>query len=227
VDEIFDNLMWHDLTGSHAGFTVGNGIVRRYTEGFAPFAGFRDPARPDFDALGGLCEPGLPVFLGSASDDDALPEGWSVLFEATAQQMVWEGGLPCDDEALGATRLGAGHVPQVLELAGIAQPGPFGPRTIELGEWFGVFDGGALVAMAGERMHAGHFREVSGIATLPSHRGRGLARRLTERLIRRELLRGETPFLHVMNENENALRLYDAMGFRTYREVSLRVVARS
>ena len=90
----------------------------------------------------------------------------------------------------------------LLALALLTKPGPFGPRTIELGEYFGYFDDGdRLIAMAGERMAAAGLHEISGVCTHPEHQGRGLARRLMLKLIRRQLLRGETPFLHVMRAN--------------------------
>jgi hypothetical protein len=39
----------------------------------------------------------------------------------------------------------------MLELARRTKPGPFLPRTVELGTYLGLRRGGALVAMAGER----------------------------------------------------------------------------
>jgi predicted GNAT family acetyltransferase len=90
-----------------------------------------------------------------------------------------------------------------------------------------VFEGERLVAMAGERMHAGSFREISGICTHPDFRGRGLARGLTAKLVRRQMQRLETPFLHVMRDNAGARRLYGQMGFREHRESVVRVVSLS
>jgi len=81
--------------------------------------------------------------------------------------------------------------------------------------------------MAGERMAAPGLREISGVCTHPDHQGRGFARRLMLKLIRRQLERGETPFLHVMRANEAAHRLYLRMGFRDYRETVVRVLARA
>ena len=80
--------------------------------------------------------------------------------------------------------------------------------------------------MAGERMHAGSLREISGVCTHPGFQGRGLARRLMMKLIRRQRLRGETPFLHVMSGNAGARALYERMGFRLYRESVVRVISR-
>jgi predicted GNAT family acetyltransferase len=99
-------------------------------------------------------------------------------------------------------------------------------RTIDFGDYFGVFDQDRLIAMAGERMHDGHLREVSGICTHPDAQGRGLARRLTARVVRRELARGETPFLHVVSTNVRAIALYERLGFATAREVPVRVLSR-
>jgi predicted GNAT family acetyltransferase len=74
-------------------------------------------------------------------------------------------------------------------------------------------------------MAAGPLHEVSGICTHPEFRGRGLARRLTSKLVRRQMRRGETPFLHVMSANTGAQALYEKMGFRSYRETVVRVIS--
>src|SRR5262249_255229 len=117
------------------------------------------------------------------------------------------------------------HATRALELAILTNPGPFGVRTIELGDYFGVFEGERLVAMAGERMFADVLREISGVCTHPDFQGKGLARQLMLKLIRREIQRGETPFLHVMRDNAAARGLYARMGFRDYKESVVRVVS--
>jgi ribosomal protein S18 acetylase RimI-like enzyme len=143
------------------------------------------------------------------------------------KRMVWTGGLPDDDPELGARPLDAAHAPQALELALLTNPGPFGIRTIELGDYFGVFDGAQLVAMAGERLHAGPYREVSGVCTHPGHQGRGLARRLSLQVLRLQMQRGQLPFLHVISSNATAHALYEKMGFRDYKETVVRVVEKT
>ena len=91
----------------------------------------------------------------------------------------------------------------------------------------GRIEGERLVAMAGERMHAGTLREISGVCTHPDFQGRGFARRLVAKLILRQMRRKETPFLHVMRDNSSAHRLYQRMGFRDYRESVVRVISPS
>jgi ribosomal protein S18 acetylase RimI-like enzyme len=140
--------------------------------------------------------------------------------------MLWDAPAPEMEAGFTAIRLGPQRVPQMLALAAAAELPLFGPRSIELGEYIGVFEQGGLVAMAGERMTAGSYREVSAVCTHPAFRGRGYARRLVAELVRRQLHRGETPFLHVMRDNATAISVYRQMGFRHYQELALRVVQR-
>lgn len=46
------------------------------------------------------------------------------------------------------------------------------------------------------------------------------------KLIRIQMQRGQTPFLHVMSANTGAHALYVKMGFVDYREVVVRVISR-
>jgi predicted GNAT family acetyltransferase len=109
----------------------------------------------------------------------------------------------------------------------LTRPGPFGPRTPELGQYLGVYEGDRLIAMAGERLQAGPVREISGVCTDPAFQGRGLARELVNELVRRQAARGQVPVLHVMSANTGARGLYRRMGFREHREAVVRVVTRT
>jgi ribosomal protein S18 acetylase RimI-like enzyme len=219
---LLDNIFWHSLNGLHAHLSSGTERAKRYAPGFSPIVGFPDPLQPDFAALLPFVEPGERFYCDAWTGP--APAGWRIEAESTMYRMVWDGATPERDEAPDAIPLGKDFAEQALELALLTRPGPFGPRTIELGEYFGYVEGGKLVAMAGERMAAPGLREISGVCTRPGHQGRGHARRLMIKLIRRQLLRGETPFLHVMRANEAAHGLYLRMGFRDYCETPVRVV---
>ena len=88
--------------------------------------------------------------------------------------MVWTGAAaPPADLTLEAVPLRGEHVPQMCALAELTRPGPFDTPTIEFGEYFGVFEGDRLVAMAGERVQDRHFREVSASARIRISRAEG------------------------------------------------------
>jgi GNAT superfamily N-acetyltransferase len=217
------NLFWQVLNGPHLHLSSGNELARRYARGFSPIVGFPDPHHPDFGALAPFCEPGEQFYCDGWTGP--APAGWHIEAEASMFRMVWDAPAPAHDPAPDALALGPQHAAQALALATLTRPGPFGPRTIELGEYFGYVENGELVAMAGERMAAPGLREISGVCTRPGWEGRGLARRLIEKLVRRQLARGETPFLHVMRANARAHELYLRMGFRDDCETPVRVVS--
>jgi ribosomal protein S18 acetylase RimI-like enzyme len=223
MKQLLDNITWHTLAGPHAKYAIGSDQARRYAPGFSPIVGFADPVHPDFAALASYCAPGEHFYSDGWSG--AVPAGWRIDAESTMFKMIWDAAMPAADEAPEAIALGPEHAAQALELAMLTRPGPFGLRTIELGEYFGCFDGQRLIAMAGERMHAGRLREISGVCTHPDFQGQGYARRLMVKLVRRQLQRGETPFLHVMRDNTGARELYRRLGFVDYRESVVRVVS--
>ena len=118
-----------------------------------------------------------------------------------------------------AVRLTAADVPEMLDLIARTRPGPFRPRTIEMGVYLGIRRDGRLVAMAGERLHPPGWTEISAVCTDPAFRRRGLATRLVRAVAAGIRARGETPFLHAAADNTEAIRLYESLGFRLRREV--------
>lgn len=247
---LLDNVIWNALSGTQAGFATGEGDARRYARGFSPIVAFREPHTPDFDALAPFCDVGEHFYCDIWSG--IPPRGWQVEREARMLRMVWAGAYakqgaddaaapadastststqtiadlePPPDPAPDAVPLDARHAAQAVELATLTNPGPFGLRTIELGDYFGYFDGDRLIAMAGERMAADTLREISGVCTHPDYQGKGLARRLTQKLLQRQLARGQIPFLHVMSANTTARGLYERMGFLSHLESTVRIIS--
>ncbi|UBU08814.1 GNAT family N-acetyltransferase [Nonomuraea gerenzanensis] len=135
---------------------------------------------------------------------------------------VAEPGVKVAEQRAAVVELGVESVPEMLDLVARAQPGPFWPRTRELGTYLGVREGGRLVAMAGERLRPAGHTEISAVCTAPEARGRGYAARLVGTLVARILARGERPFLHVAETNTGAIALYERLGFETREPVTFR-----
>jgi len=220
---ILDNIFWNTLSGPQAKFAVGRDDVRRYAPGFSPIIGFGNAEKPNFGVLKEYCKPDEHFYTDGWKAE--VPDGWKIEAESTMFKMIYKGSIPEMDEAPDAIALTAEHAPQALELALLTRPGPFGLRTIELGEYFGYFEGTRLMAMAGERTHVEGFREISGVCVHPDFQGRGLSGKLVKKLIRRQIIRGEIPFLHVMRDNVAARSIYGRMGFDDYLESVVRVVS--
>jgi len=123
--------------------------------------------------------------------------------------------------------LTAVDAPEMLALAQLTKPGPFGPRTHELGTYLGIRREGKLAAMAGERLRVPGFTEVSAVCTHPNHLGHGYASALVTELVSRILRRGEIPFLHVRADNSRAIQIYRRLGFRDRHLFQLAVIRRS
>jgi GNAT superfamily N-acetyltransferase len=216
-----DHIFWHALNGAHRRWSDGTATIRRYMQGFSPIIAFADPAAPDFAALAPWVAPGELFYCDGWSG--AAPPGWRIDAETTMFRMLWDGPALTTDAAPLARPLGPEHAQQALELATLCKPGPFGIRTIELGDYFGYFDGERLMAMAGERLRAPGLCEISGVCTHPDYQGRGLAKQLITKLVHRHQQRGERSFLHVMRANP-AHQLYLDMGFKDYLESTVRVI---
>jgi ribosomal protein S18 acetylase RimI-like enzyme len=207
---VLDNAVWHSIDGTHRALAEINGSAGRFLPEVAPFAALREPTAGAWDELAQLTrDDGFACLFATKI---SVPEGWEQLGSVPAVQMT------SDDVVTKASPfevldLGVGDVPEMLELVAEAQPGPFGPRTIELGDYIGHRVDGRLVAMAGERLRSGEYTEISAVSTANDFRGRGLATALMFELIDRIRGRGETPYLNVASSNTDAIRLYEALGF--------------
>ncbi|MGW0995982.1 GNAT family N-acetyltransferase [Streptomyces sp. NPDC002523] len=214
---VLDNPARASLTGPHAVFAERRGRVLRYPVDVSPWSALPDePDADDWADLAALAGPGAEVPL--AGYHGQVPEGWGITFRAEGVQLV-DDGLAAAPEPQ-AVRLGPTDVPEMLDLVARTQPGPFLPRTIELGTYLGIRRDGALIAMAGERLHPPGWTEISAVCTDPAFRGEGLATRLVLAVAHGIRERGETPFLHASARNTNAIRLYESLGFRLRRRTT-------
>ena len=202
-----DRPVWSALTTRQRDLSIGGDLARRYDPDIGPFAAVAVDDDEHLAALSRLVADHGPVALLQRG---AIPRppGTRPTLEADGVQLVLDrlAGVPA---TVGFESLDADDAPEMLALAKLTEPGPFEPRTHELGGFLGVKVDGRLVAMAGERMKPEGFTEVSGVCTHPDHRGRGYAAMLSTAVAERILARGETPFLHAFTTNDAAIALYE------------------
>jgi ribosomal protein S18 acetylase RimI-like enzyme len=223
------------LVGVQAGWAEratsddGRVLAVRYLPDVGPFGAVADRHDPKaWSALACLVGPGGRVVLwvmpGEGQPEPWPPVGWEVVMDMPGIQMVADGLEPVDDpDAFGLT---AADVPAMLDLVATTKPGPFGPRTIELGGYQGLRCDGRLVAMAGRRMRPGRYTEISAVCTDSDYQGQGLGARLVRSVAAAIMAAGDVPFLHAAGSNVGAIRLYEKLGFTESAAVRFVVLSR-
>jgi ribosomal protein S18 acetylase RimI-like enzyme len=218
-----DRPIWSALTSKHRSLALGGERARRYPADIAPFAAVADVSPDAVSDLRALAADG-PVALQTLTSVDAL-DGFAVKSRLVLRQMIALGAAP-DVPDVSPVLLGEGDVPAMLDLTALTKPGPFFPRTHQLGRYIGIRDGGRLAAMAGERMRLDGHTEISAVCVHPDYRGKGYAQLLMKSLMRTISERGETPFLHVFEGNLGAIALYERLGFAIRTTLHLAILQR-
>lgn len=224
-DAGLDNPFFAALAGIHRDIALRRGDVVRYPADVAPFLGVAHAGVEVGDAFDALVPDGdEALLLGIAPA--RMPRGWALEPFADLAQMVR--GEPLEDvDGPDILELGERHRGDVLALTALVYPHYFRPRTMQLGRYFGIYEGGRLAAMIGERLGTPAAREMSAICTHPDFLGRGYARRLTAFLVNDTLAQGRLPFLHVSHANTRAKQLYERSGWRMRRDIPFWRLARA
>ena len=208
-----DNPIWQALISTHAHFAETHNGARKFPREVSVLAGFCEPTPENYNSLAALLRPDerIGLFLEQPPDP---PAPWTIDRTTPLLQMLCDGGSPAGVHSNPAViQLTQAHVPQMLALTKLTNPGPFGARTCEMGDYFGICAAGVLAAMAGERLKLPGYTEISAVCTHPHHLGHGYASVLIAKLIDRIFNRGEQPILHVLPENTRAIQVYGRLGF--------------
>lgn len=218
ADHDLDRPVWNALSSVHAGFSIGSAHARRFHPDVNPLGAARDESAESLTELGNLIGSAGSTVIAQAVPI-VCPPGTRATMTAPASQMLFDKSEPPGLLDVPIVPLGEDDAPAMMALAALTRPGPFGPRTRELGEYWGIKDNGRLVAMAGERLKQPGYTEVSGVCTHPDHQGRGYGRALCLMLVNRIISRGEQAYLHVYASNTPARALYAKLGFRERRQM--------
>ena len=219
---VLDSPIWSALTGHHAHLAIGNELVKRYPEDVSPFVGVKDWEHPEvWDAILDVFGHGATVSVSHA--DPLLPDGWTPVFSIPGVQLVQTDRLSPRPDAE-AVELGGEDSAEMLALVERNRPGPFLPRTHEMGRYAGIRRDGRLIAMAGERLHPDGWTEISAVAVDESHRRQGLASRLVLDIAFHIQQRGDRALLHAAADNTSAIAGYEKLGFTLRRQLSFGAV---
>lgn len=213
-----DNPVWLALNSYQSHFNIGGNLCRFFPPDVSPFVGMKFWDERDLPVLMESIPTNRPFSVMIARQVQ-LPEDLEIVFSCPLYQMCCFHPVPSFNPGLAIHKLGYEDVGQMLELTNKTKPGPFLDKTIEMGSYYGIFNNGMLVSMAGERLRLVGFTEVSAICTHPEYLGKGYASVLTSYVSQTIFASGEIPFLHVKTDNVRAIEVYRRAGFEIRTEV--------
>ena len=219
MNHLLENPVYNALITGDKHLSLGNEQVKYFSEEVSPFAGFAEDNNHGFAELYELLPQGRRILYAIPSTIQA-PKGWQLQHEIKGLQFIYEGSKNIEGNFSNIVPLTTEHVDEMIELVKLTKPGPFGKRTIDFGSYHGIFDQNKLVAMTGQRLHVGNYTELSAVCTHPDHLGNGYASSLMKHQLQIILNNGQQPFLHVRDDNERAIAVYDRLGFKVSRTMN-------
>lgn len=214
IDKL-DNPVWHSLSESHKEFAIEYEGVKFYNPEYCPFGGFDSLYKSeDVDDYAELVDNFFIV-----GEKPSFSDNLKLKAEVVCLQMIID--KPVVGEITNEiVPLTSKYTDALYELVNLVQPGYFKKKTALLGNYFGIFENNDLVAVTGERMKMNDFVEISAVVTHPDHGGKGYAKQLVTHVANTVFSQDKVPYLHVVNSNIGAIKLYEKLGFSTRREIS-------
>jgi predicted GNAT family acetyltransferase len=211
---ILNNPIWTALTTRQTHWAEGEDLARRFPVAVTALAALKQPTAEAFESLARITNgDGAALFF---YEPVTIPAGWRTIHTSNLVQMVCESpSAGRQPNSAKIEELTAADTDEMVALAKLTNPGPFGKRTRELGLYLGIHQQERLAAMAGERQRLPGYTEVSAVCTHPDFQGRGYAQTLISAVAAHIVDRGEIPFLHVREDNGGAIRVYEKLGFKT------------
>ena len=226
MQHLLDNPIWNALISGNNNLAHGNSQVKYYAENVAPFVGFEDYSTANFNILHELV-PDQRVLAVVSAEEIAIPQNWKVLNNMKILQLVFDGAIPQELLNHELVTLTDQHIPAMLALTKMTNPGPFSERTIDFGNYKGILINNELVAMAGYGTQPSPYIEISAVCTHPDHLGKGYAGALINYHIRQIIAASGIPYLHSRTDNANAIRLYQKLGFSARREMTFNIIQKN
>ncbi len=218
MEEKLKNPVWASLCETHRSFSLDYEGVKFYNPNICPFGAFTDAAKTA-NALNAYAKLTDSFFLVSENETPTFDDNFVILdHKIEGCQMVLENFLEVDisENIIPLTKK---HQEEIHNLIWLVMPGYYQMRSLEMGNYFGIFKDQKLVAVSGQRMQTDNWIEISAIVTHPDYTRRGFAKQLTAHVTKEILNDNKHPILHTTKGNA-AIGLYESLGFKRTREMN-------
>ena len=162
--------------------------------------------------------PSEAMFLGREAHIPFLLKA----YQAQYLDKMWRMALSADKfkpaDYTQTVRLDKSHLPTLLAMYRGNHGNAFAPYQLEQGVFYGLFEAGELVSVAGTHLVAPEYgiAAVGNIYTRPQHRGKGLAQQVTSAVCADLLAQKLDVVLNVDQSNASAVHLYKKLGFEIH-----------
>jgi GNAT superfamily N-acetyltransferase len=221
-----NNPIYNALTSLESPFNIGNSEVAYFPSTIAPFIGLPNWSATQQQKILDQTPPDRNWFV-IYGQPITFTDAFKIIFSIPLYQLTCNTLSISKKYAETMLPLGSQHIEEMIALTSLTKPGPFSQRTIEFGNYHGIFKDDKLVAMGGERMHLNGYTEISAICTHPDFQGRGFGAQIVHFLSDQIIAKGQIPFLHARIDNVTALNVYKRMGYVTRAEMYFAIFARS
>ncbi|MBI1781960.1 MAG: GNAT family N-acetyltransferase [Sphingobacteriales bacterium] len=214
-----DNPAWYALTEKHHQFAIGTNAIKKYQRYVAPWLAYHSSNSNILTEIDPFVATGESCYVFDVLP--ALPENY--IHETTVHclQMICEQPISNHQQTAAIKKIEDASAEELEALINLVQPGYYSPGTKLMGEYYGIWQDGKLVAAAGERICMAEFTEVSGVVTHPDYTGKKYAQQLVTHVTNKNFEAGLIPYLHVAESNERAIRLYEYLGFSIRRKIDV------
>lgn len=215
-EQKLDNPVWYSLTETQMPFAVEYNNIKFYKPNYCSFGGFTDLDK----TLAGCDQYStLTTNFYIVGPKPEFSESLKINKELVCNQMITSTPINIEIKET-IIELQTNNETDLFNLVNLVQPGYFKKETSQLGSYYGIYKDNQLVAVAGERMKMNTYTEVSAIVTHPEHTGKGYAKQLIAHVTNKILNENKIPYLHVVENNIGAIKLYEKLGFLTRRKIS-------
>ena len=218
LEKKLKNPVWYSLKEAHHKFMIEFDGVLFYHPDICIFGSFYDASKTS-TASNEYSKTVEKFFLVTENQTPVVDPSTTVLEKKIdGCQMVLEHLTPVEmTEKI--VLLTEKHIDEIYDLIWLVMPGFYRKRGFEMGRFFGIFKNEQLIAIAGQRMQAHDFIEVSSVVTHPDHTRKGYAKQLIAHTTKEILKENKLPILHT-NKGNTAIPLYEKLGYKYSRDMN-------